>query len=279
MINYKKILRVFPRKTKATPDDENVRIRVFPSLFDEADEIHVSVTFDSDKSFAEKLAKQWEKVAFVKIGGVAYNDPGSEFEPGMYLKKGYVITSRGCPNHCWFCKAWRNEGNIRELKIKNGFNVQGNNLLACSQSHQEKVFEMLLQQKERPRFTGGFDAALFTEWHLDRLVKLKPEIVFFAYDTPDDKEPLIEVIKIFQKANIPNLSHSHRLRCFVLIGYQDDTIESANERLNFTMSLGFMPMAMLYKNDIKREDILKWKRFQRTWANPTIIGYRMKLLK
>lgn len=36
--------RVFPRRTKATPDDLGVRIGP-PGLFDEADEIDISVTF------------------------------------------------------------------------------------------------------------------------------------------------------------------------------------------------------------------------------------------
>lgn len=41
----KRIIRVFPTKTNATPTDELVRIRETPSFFDEADEVHVSVTF------------------------------------------------------------------------------------------------------------------------------------------------------------------------------------------------------------------------------------------
>lgn len=41
-------MRVFPRRTNATPDDEMVRIGE-PTLFDECDEVHVSVAFDWDK--------------------------------------------------------------------------------------------------------------------------------------------------------------------------------------------------------------------------------------
>ena len=37
-----KIIRVFPRKTNATPDDDLVRIGTEPGLFDEADEVHVN---------------------------------------------------------------------------------------------------------------------------------------------------------------------------------------------------------------------------------------------
>ena len=71
-----KIIRVFPRKTKLTPDDENVRIAVSPTWFDEADEVHVSVVFTEDIPKAERLAKEWEKVAPVKIGGVAMGERG-----------------------------------------------------------------------------------------------------------------------------------------------------------------------------------------------------------
>lgn len=65
-----RIIRVFPTKTHATPEDEFVRIRETPSLFDEADEVHISVTFTWDKPWAEWAARQWERVAPVKIGGL-----------------------------------------------------------------------------------------------------------------------------------------------------------------------------------------------------------------
>jgi hypothetical protein len=90
-----KIIRVFPRKTSLTPDDEDVRINMTPAFYDEADEIHISVTFTEDLQRAEWLAGQWKKVAPVKIGGPATGEPGGDFVPGMYLKKGAVITSRG----------------------------------------------------------------------------------------------------------------------------------------------------------------------------------------
>ena len=152
-----KIIRVFPRKTRLTPDDENVRVACEPGFFDEADEVHVSVLFKEDLPKAERLAKAWSKVAPVKIGGVATGDSGGNFVPGMYVKKGGVITSRGCPNRCWFCIVWRNEGNvIRELPITDGWNVMDNNLLRCSENHVRKVFDMLHRQPERAVFSGGF---------------------------------------------------------------------------------------------------------------------------
>jgi len=43
-----KIIRVFPRRTSATPDDDMVRIATPPSMFDVADEVHISVAFTWD---------------------------------------------------------------------------------------------------------------------------------------------------------------------------------------------------------------------------------------
>lgn len=73
-----RIIRVFPRRTKATPDDADVRINVAPTLFDQADEVHISVAFTWDLPTAEKLAAEWECVAPVKIGGPATGDMGGD---------------------------------------------------------------------------------------------------------------------------------------------------------------------------------------------------------
>jgi hypothetical protein len=62
-----RIIRVFPRKTRATPTDALAYFGP-PDRVAEADEVHVSVTFTYDKAFAEYLAEQWKHVAPVKIG-------------------------------------------------------------------------------------------------------------------------------------------------------------------------------------------------------------------
>lgn len=161
----KRIIRVFPTKTNATPTDELVRIRETPSFFDEADEVHVSVTFTWDIPIAEWLAKQWEPVATVKIGGPAYNEPGGDFIPGMYMRHGYVITSRGCPNRCWFCAVPKREGGmLRELPVTDGWILTDDNLLACSPGHIDEVFAMLARQPHKPQFTGGKDSLAALLW-------------------------------------------------------------------------------------------------------------------
>ena len=266
-----KIARVFPRKTNASPTDD-LSFFGLPSMFlPHIDEVHVSVTFDWDKKRAEWLAKNWEQIAPTRIGGPAYDDPGGPFEPGRYLNQDYVITSRGCPNRCWFCEAWKNEGNeVRELPINEGWNLLDNNILACSGDHQEKVFQMLLRQKKRPRFTGGLEAARLKEWHIEWLIRLKPRSAFFAYDEPNDLEPLVNASRLLNKAGILK---NNIYGCYVLIGYKGDTILNAEQRLNKTVELGFFPQAMLFN----RKKDYDWRHFQREWANKKIVGYKMKL--
>jgi len=269
-----KIIRVFPRRTKLTPDDENVRVDCLPGLFDGADEIHISVLFREDLPKAERLTKEWSRVAPVKIGGVATGEFGGNFVPGMYVKKGAVITSRGCPNRCWFCSAWRNEGNIvRELPVTNGWNVLDNNLLRCSESHVRGVFDMLQRQPERAMFTGGFEAAVLKDWHIDLLVRLKPKTMFFAYDFPSNSEALRNAGKRLIDAGFTRASHT--LRTYCLIGWQGDSFARAETRLRECFDAGFVSMAMLYR-DGTIEPMKDWKQFARVWARPAIVCAKMK---
>jgi hypothetical protein len=269
------IARVFPRVTNATPSDE-LCFYGGPGMFPpEVDEVHVSVAFTYDLPKAEQLAEEWQHVAPVKIGGPALDEPGGEFVPGRYLKKGYTLTSRGCPNKCWFCAVWQREGGtIRELPIKDGNNILDDNLLACSESHIREVFAMLKRQEYgRPMFTGGLEAARLKDWHVDLLRKLHPKEIFFAYDTRDDYEPLVEAGKRLLEAGFTVASHT--LRAYVLIGYPNDTFEKAEGRLTDTIKAGFLPMAMLYRDE-KGQVTKEWEKFQRFWARPATVNLRMK---
>lgn len=265
----KKIIRVFPRKTKATPDDSDVRFGE-PSLFDEADKIVVSVTFTWDIPKAERLAEAWKQVAPVEIGGPAFGDPGGEFIPGRFLKHGYTITSRGCINKCWFCYAWKRSGMLRELEIKDGWIIQDDNLLACSDPHIKSVFEMLKRQPKKAIFSGGLEAFLLQDWHVELINDLRPIQMFFAYDTPDDYDPLVSAAKRLKECGFTRV----HLYAYVLIGYPGDNFEKAEQRLMQVMGLGLTPFAMLYRDD-RGGYATEWRKFQRMWSRPAIIFSKM----
>lgn len=268
------VARVFPRKTTASPDDA---LAFFgpPSnnISHSIDQVHISVTFTYDIDRAKELASAWENVAPVIIGGPALDDPGGNFVPGMYVKRGYVITSRGCPNNCWFCSVHKREGDIRELPITYGHNLLDSNILACSDKHIGQVFSMLKGNGEPVQLTGGLEAKLLTHQHVCMLWDLRPVSMFFAYDTPDNLDPLIRAGELLRFANF---TRSH-LRCYVLIGYQRDTFEEAEKRLIEAWTAGFLPMAMLWKNKTGCED-QEWRRFQRTWARPPATKAHMKTI-
>jgi hypothetical protein len=271
------IARIFPRRTKATPDDSLAFVDCQPPLLIMPDvkEVHVSVTFTQDIGKAEWLAEAWRAAGVpVKVGGPAYNVPGGMFTPGKYLKKGYVITSRGCYNRCWFCSVPAREGyTLRELPIMEGWNVLDDNLLACSDAHIHAVFDMLAAQKEKAVFTGGLEAKLLKPWHAKRMREIKALRMFFAYDTPDDYEPLVAAGKIMRQEG--HTVQSHKLRCYVLIGYKGDTIEKAEARLTQTILAGFVPYAMLYQSGQQDAPELMWRQYQREWIRPAIVGAKM----
>jgi hypothetical protein len=260
---------VFPRRTAWTPKDELAFIGNPPLFRSEDQPVKVSVTFTWDIAEGKRLQKEWANYySDVQLGGPAFGDPGGEFTPGMFLKEGVTITSRGCSNKCPFCFVPEREGEIRELNIKDGWIIQDNNLLACSISHQDNVFEMLRKQKKAIDFNGGLEARRFTDWHRQQLDTLKIHHLWFASDLPGSEIWLEEVGNL--------LSHYPywKKRCYVLIGYKKETVLQAEKRLNRIYELGFLPFAMLHQEIQKRSWTKEWDALQRKWCRPA--AYRSK---
>lgn len=271
-----KIARVFPRRTTMTPTDELAYTDIQPPMLalPEIDEVHISVTFTWDIPIAERMAKAWGIVGVpVKVGGPAFNLPGGEFVPGLYVKEGCTITSRGCPNKCWFCAVPKRENGLRELTVQDGWNLLDDNILACSDNHINSVFDMLKKQKHRALFSGGLEAKILKPWHAKRLFELNPERMYFAYDTPDDYEPLLEAGKLLRQEGYRMGQRS--LGCYCLVGYKNDTFDKAEKRLRDTIMAGFFPYAMLYRDKAGERDE-KWAKFQREWLRPAIVGTKVK---
>jgi hypothetical protein len=229
--------------------------------------VRISVAFSWDLPEAQRLHRAWRAhFKDVRVGGPALDDPGGEFEPGRFVKPGNVITSRGCPNRCSFCFVPGREGPIRELTIKEGWNVFDNNILACSRHHIETVFEMLRTQPKPIRFSGGLDARLLKPWHVDLLKSIRIKRMWLACDSRRgfrDLEKAGDLLADF---------HKEKKYCYVLVDYEPgDTPEKAEFRLMRVFNMGFMPFSMLYRDahvPMKAHSDPEWRRLIRKWCNP-----------
>jgi len=269
-----KRLLVVPRRTSQTPDEAVVGA---PDLFTprDYDLVEISVVFTGDINESLRLQSMWLAYSEnVEIGGPAFGaDGGDRFEPGRFVKKGIVHTSRGCPHRCPFCYVWRREGGIRELPITEGNILQDNNILACSEAHQERVFEMLAGQKQ-VRFLGGLDGCYITRRKAEMIARLKPLDVWTANDGQREKLSL-RGIHLLREAGLSQ----DKVRCYVLIGF-DETMEAATARLNRTLMAGAMPFAQLYDGVGANGERLKaWKRLAREWSRPAIIRTKITALR
>jgi len=266
------IAKVFPRKTSMTPQDNNCYFGEPDFFTPNYDEVHISTVFTWDIKRAKYLQAQWQtKSEIVVIGGPAMNDHGSEFIPGKYLRQGITITSRGCPNNCWFCSVPKREGKIRELEIKEGNVVQDNNLLACSKQHIHKVFQMLRGQK-KVNFKGGFEAQRITDKIIEDLRSLDIEEIWLSYDYPVTEKLFLRALNKLRK-----YFKLRQRRCYVLIGFEGDTISQAEERCKHVLDLGALPFAQRYRTNSEDWDETffykdrEWSQLQRRWTRPRIM--------
>jgi len=268
MARPQRIIRVFPRRTSMTPRDDYAFVGDPPLFIPPADEVHVDCTFTWDIPKAQRLAEAWRQYYFVvKLGGFALESYSGEFEPGLYLRQGVTITSRGCNNNCPWCLV---KERLREIKIKSGNIIQDNNLLQCSKVHISKVFDMLRPQRSIV-LSGGLDSRLFTNSIADDLRSLRIKQLFFACDTKKAIKPLERA-----KRKLNGLGRN-QLRCYVLLAFNNETISEAQERLEAVWELGFMPFAQLYQPADKYIRYSKeWRSLARTWSRPAAMKAAMR---
>lgn len=277
--NIHKIIRVFPRRTKWTPTDDLAFIGE-PPLFELPNlPVCVSVTFTWDIDEADRISTAWQKRVSdnVSLGGPALENlpaisyatrKSISFIPGRFIKEGVTFTSRGCPKNCPWCLVSRREGSLREINIAPGHIVQDNNLLACSQGHIERVFEMLRQQKKGIVFSGGLDIDYLQPWHIDLLKTIKVSELWVACDCEKDLKRLNKAADLL--ADFPE----EKKRCYVMIGFGDERVTEAERRLEAVYAKGFLPFAQLYRGPHDESWGTCWKNLQRKWSRPA--AYRGK---
>lgn len=263
------LLRVFPRRTSYTPDDDLAVVGP-PGLFlpKGITEVHVSCVFTWDQERCRRLAVLWEEALGVKAlaGGPGFRDLPGEFEPGRYVKRGVTFTSRGCPNKCSWCMVRDVEGPLRELKIREGNILQDNSLFACSQRHFKKVCEMLDAQPRAAIFAGGLDARRVQDWHFDALRRLRIREVYLASDQPYVSLAVIDFI-----TRLREFLPRYKVRCYALVGFGGEDPKCAEEKLEQLWELGALPFAQYFQPlsaKGKVEPGPEWKDLVRKWSRP-----------
>lgn len=257
------MIRVFPRRTHWTPTDELAFYGPPPLFRPASGPVFVSVVFTWDKKRGEELKRQWERFYFpVTIGGPAYEDAGGDFTPGLFMKTGCTITSRGCPKKCSWCVVPRRSGPIRELTIKPGWIVQDDNLLATSEPHTRAVFDMLQEQNRNVFFNGGLDKHFLKDWHIPLFHSIKIGELWFACDVLQDLGAIERASGMLD--GIP----LRKRRCYTMIDPNTETLRDAEFRLERVLELGFMPFCQLYQSDTIKTYPEEWRKLQRKWARP-----------
>jgi hypothetical protein len=268
------ILRVFPRQTSLTPAHDEYSIVGAPGLFrpPNVTEVHVSCTFTWDLERAKEMALAWgQYYPVVKLGGPAVAPPDGEFIPGRYVKYGVTFTSRGCNKQCPWCLVPKWEGKLRTLEIKPGNVINDNNFLQCGHEHVAKVLEMLKQQRFPARFSGGIDAELVDDWFAEELRSLRIDELYVAADHP-------AALKYVKQAS-DRLAYlkgpARKLRCYVLAGYGNDTVEMAESRCWALMKMGVTPFLQLYQPaDKVIEYSREWRELAWKWMRPAVMAAR-----
>ena len=96
--------------------------------------------------------------------------------------------------------------------------------------------------------------------------------MFFAYDTPDDYEPLIAAGRLLRSEGVTQTSH--RAACYVLIGYPETRwTRRKNGCLTPTGPVLALCDAL---PDASGKQAEQWHKFQRLWVRPQSVYYRIK---
>lgn len=176
-------------------------------------------------------------------------DARFEHVPGDYL---CTFTSRGCPRDCHeFCLVPRLEGRqmieYDDFPIPGGVNpyVCDNNILATSWGHQELVVKKL-QRVHNLDMNSGFDDRIFVKnpdkyWAL--WSQLKFEAWRFAYDRPEQKEPIKFCTDYLHDKGI----NYRNIIVFCIVGLPGQIFDEAREKLQYLIDIGTSPYPMRFK--------------------------------
>lgn len=247
------------------------------------DKVYISCIFSQYRARALGIAKMFNGICKVEVGGYGINDkqlpnevehvmPDYSLYPNMEFSIGY--TSRGCIRKCPWCIVWKKEGSIRDhapiSQFWNGHHKKivllDNNFLA-SPKWKENI-EFLVLHRLSVSLCQGLDIRLVNDENALWLSLLDSQTMnfgcrmyYFAFDDPTIEDAVRKGVAILKKHGIK----PYYLTFYMLCGF-NTTHKEDMHRFNVLRELGTWPYVMKY-ND--RSDDLWLNHFDR-WVNGRI---------
>jgi hypothetical protein len=184
-------------------------------------------------------------------------------------------TSVGCPNRCGFCAVPTIEGCFRELSEWPDLPIIcDNNLLRSSIAHLDKVFDRL-EKHTGVDFNQGLDYRLVTDYHIERLSRLKSPTIRLACDSNKDIQPWLDTVERMIAGGV----RKSWLSSYALIGWKDSPQDAWErcEAIAATVRLAY-PM-WFHELDASEANKVTQKQIDHGWTQTdmrAIMGYYYK---
>ena len=177
----------------------------------------------------------------------------------------YGFLTRGCPRGCDFCIVKSKEGgaSYKVADLSEFWNGQKNivlcdpNILACKDWRE--LCQQLIDSKANIDFNQGLDIRLMTEEKAQMLNQIKMKEVHFAWDKYNDKELILEKLKLYAEIGKFN-PKSHNAIVYTIVNF-DTTFEQDLERIYTLRKMGYWAYVMIYNKahcDQKYKDLQRW---------------------
>lgn len=176
-------------------------------------------------------------------------------------------TTTGCTNKCSFCAVPKTEGEFRELDSWPVLPILcDNNLLAASEKHFDRVMNGM-EALGAVDFNQGLDARLLTDYHAERIGRIKKAHARLALDYDGMRDDWTEALDKLIRHGTPK----SRISSYVIVGHMTDPEECWN-RCQFVYDHGVTPNpqwyhrldALLYNHVTQRQLQLGWSVKERT---------------
>ena len=278
-------------KISAYHKEQGDSVEWYAPFDDRYDIVYVSKVFCFSKDYdlainADKVVRGGSGYAIKIVDGVEVYDKDKDFSLPDQIENIYPdysiyseltkdtafgFLSRGCPRGCDFCHVASKEGKMshKVADLSQFWNGQKNivlcdpNILACRDWR--NLLQQLIDSKAMVDFNQGLDCRLLTEEKIEYLNKIKIKEIHFAWDRYQDKEIIIEKLKLYADRT-KRKPHSHNSIVYTIVNF-DTTFEQDLERIYTLRELGYWAYIMIYNKDHCEQ---KYKDLQR-WVNNRFI--------